>query len=125
MPMRRWKRPLTRWEGGPEGELSELFLQVAGRIREQQGEAFVQIWKNEIEGLGEESALTKKDRQMLAGMGEHLGFMDRDMQERNLLLFLEQLDLEIQGLREHKQERSRLYTSLGVMGGLFLAILLS
>lgn len=108
-----------------EGELSELFLQVAGRIREQQGEAFVQIWKNEIEGLGEESALTKKDRQMLAGMGEHLGFMDRDMQERNLLLFLEQLDLEIQGLREHKQERSRLYTSLGVMGGLFLAILLS
>lgn len=98
---------------------------MAGRIREQQGEAFVQIWKNEIEGLGEESALTKKDRQMLAGMGEHLGFMDRDMQERNLLLFLEQLDLEIQGLREHKQERSRLYTSLGVMGGLFLAILLS
>lgn len=74
-----------------EGELSELFLQVAGRIREQQGEAFVQIWKNEIEGLGEESALTKKDRQMLAGMGEHLGFMDRDMQERNLLLFLDSL----------------------------------
>lgn len=107
-----------------EGALSELFYRVAGRIREQQGEPFVQIWKEEIDGLGPE-ALTQKDRLALAGMGEHLGFMDRDMQERNLLLFLEQLDLEIQGLRAHKQERTRLYTSLGVMGGLFLAILLS
>lgn len=108
-----------------KGEMAELFLRVAKRIREQQGEPFAQIWSDEIENLGQESSLVKKDRQLFAGMGEHLGFMDRDMQERNLLLFLEQLDLEIQGLREHKQERSRLYTSLGVMGGLFLSILLS
>lgn len=108
-----------------EGAMSTLFSQVAERIREQEGEPFVQIWKEEIGSLGSEPALTEKDRQTLSGMGEQLGFMDRDMQERNLLLYLEQLDLEIQGLREHKQERSRLYTSLGVMSGLFLAILLS
>lgn len=108
-----------------EGALPELFLNVAGRIREQQGEPFVQIWKDEIAALGPEPALTEPDRLMLGGMGEHLGFLDRDMQERNLLLFLEQLDLVIEGLRVHKQERSRLYTSLGVMSGLFLAILLS
>lgn len=111
--------------GRTEGAMSGLFSQVAERIREQEGEPFVQIWKEEIGRLGQEPALTEKDRQTLSGMGEQLGFMDRDMQERNLLLYLEQLDLEIQGLREHKQERSRLYTSLGVMGGLFLAILLS
>lgn len=108
-----------------EGALSELFLRVSGRIREQQGEPFIQIWKEEIGSLGKETALTEKDRQTLSGMGEHLGFMDRDMQERNLLLYLEQLDLEIEGIRQHKQERTRLYTSLGVMSGLFLAILLS
>lgn len=50
--------------------------------------------------------------------------MDRDMQERNLLLYLEQLDLSIEQMRAHKQERCRLYTSLGVMSGMFLAILL-
>lgn len=108
-----------------EGAAAALFSKVAERIREQEGEPFIQIWKEEIAGLGPGPALTGKDRQTLSGMGEHLGFMDRDMQERNLLLYLEQLDLEIQNLREHKQERSRLYTSLGVMGGLFLAILLS
>ena len=56
--------------------------------------------------------------------GEHLGFLDRETQERTLLLYLEQVDTELLVLREHKQERCRLYTSLGVMGGLFLAVIL-
>lgn len=110
-----------------EGVLSELFLKVAERIDGQQGESFAQIWQEEIELLGKPGvslALSKTDRQTLKTLGEHLGFLDRDMQERNLLLYLEQLDMRIQQLREHKQERCRLYTSLGIMGGLFLTILL-
>lgn len=196
-----------------EGALSGLFLRVAKRIDEQQGESFYQIWQEEIERLdkpgargsgdagrgrgntgqergdagrgrgnagqesgnaGQESgnarrergdagrgsrdagqeigdsgqngdagqgdreargdewemkhggslALAKSDRQVLKSLGEHLGFLDRDMQERNLLLYLEQLDMRIGQMREHKQERCRLYTSLGIMGGLFLTILL-
>lgn len=107
-----------------EGRLAELFVQVAERIGEQNGETFCSIWKSEVEMLGTEPALSKEDRQSLAALGEHLGFLDREMQERNLLLYLEQLDLRIQQMREHKQERCRLYTSLGVMSGLFLTILL-
>lgn len=70
------------------------------------------------------TALSKSDRQMLESLGEHLGFLDRETQERTLLLYLEQVDSELLVLREHKQERCRLYTSLGVMGGLFLAVIL-
>lgn len=110
-----------------EGPLSELFLRVAGRIDGQQGETFRQIWKEEVEapvGPGMGLAMSKGDKETLRSLGEHLGFLDRDMQERNLLLYLEQLDMRIGQMRDHKQERCRLYTSLGVMGGLFLAILL-
>lgn len=153
-----------------EGRLAELFVRVAERIGEQEGETFCSIWKQEVEALGTDTgrpetgrpdtgrpetgrpeagrletgrpdagrpdseaggvwrelglALTKEDRQSLAALGEHLGFLDRDMQERNLLLYLEQLDLGIGQMREHRQDRCRLYTSLGVMSGLFLAILL-
>ena len=70
------------------------------------------------------TALSKSDRQTLENLGEHLGFLDRETQERTLLLYLEQVDTELQVLREHRQERCRLYTSLGVMGGLFLAVIL-
>lgn len=108
-----------------EGCLSELFLQAAERIRAQPEESFAQLWAGIVADIGSEEPLAKADRQSLAAMGEHLGFLDREMQERNLLLYLEQLDLTIQELREHRQERCRLYSSLGVMGGLFLVILLS
>lgn len=110
-----------------EGALSDLFIRVAERIDGQQGESFSQIWQEEVSQPGKPGGgldMSKADRQTLKSLGEHLGFLDRDMQERNLLLYLEQLDMRIQQMREHKQERCRLYTSLGIMGGLFLTILL-
>ena len=107
-----------------KGMLADLFMRVSERMEDQQGEPFCQIWKEEVEKMNVEGTLTKEDRQSLAGLGEHLGFMDCEMQERNLLLYLEQLDLVIEELRSHRQERCRLYTSLGVMAGIFLAVLL-
>ncbi len=107
-----------------DGFLSELFLKVSERIQMQEGESFNSLWKEEVGQSAPEAAFSRKDRQFLSAMGEHLGFLDRDMQERNLKLYLEQLDLDIDKLREQKQERGRLYISLGVMGGLFLSIIL-
>lgn len=107
-----------------EGKLGELFSRTADRIDGQQGEPFFQIWKEEVEGLEKETVLTGEDCRSLTALGEHLGYLDRDMQERNLLLFLEQLDLTVQELRGRREERCRLYTSLGVLGGCFLAVLL-
>ena len=106
------------------GVLSEWMIQVSERLLRQQGEPFNQIWKEEVDRLDADTALTKTDRQSLAALGEHLGFLDSEMQERNLLLYLEQLDLVIGELRSHRQERCRLYTSLGVLSGMFLAVLL-
>ena len=107
-----------------EGSLSELFLQVAERMERQQGEPFCQIWKEETKKFAGVGLMTKADRQSLESLGEHLGFLDKEMQEKNLLLYLEQLDMTIEEMRSCQKERCRLYGSLGVMGGLFLAVLL-
>ncbi len=107
-----------------EGVLSSFFLQVAERAEGRQGDRFVQIWKEEVDKLAPQTVFSREDRQSLASMGEHLGFLDREMQERNLILYLEQLDMTIDELRLHKRDRCRVYASLGVMGGMFLAILL-
>lgn len=106
------------------GEIGTLFACVSERLMGQQGEPFYTIWQEEIDKLPGEVCLSKEDRQNLKGLGEHLGYLDKEMQERTLLLYLEQLDLTIDYLREHKQEKSRLYTSLGIMGGLFLTIIM-
>ena len=122
------KSPLTEAfertgrKGG--GEMGALFEGVSVRLSGQQGEPFYTIWQEEIDRLPKEVCLSKEDKQNLKGLGEHLGYLDMDMQERNILLYLEQLDITIDYLRQHKQEKSRLYTSLGIMGGLFLTVIM-
>ena len=106
------------------GSLSEFFRAVADRIEMQEGEAFFEIWKEEVDRIKPEVPLDKKDRRELLAFGEHLGYLDRDMQERTILLYLEQLDLVIEDGRANQKDKSRLYTSLGIMGGLFLVIIL-
>ena len=46
------------------------------------------------------------------------------LQERTLGLYLEQLDISIEYLRTNQREKCRLYTSLGIMGGMFLVIVM-
>lgn len=106
------------------GSFGEFFKQVSDRIGEQSGEIFFTMWKEEVDKLDQSLPVTSKDREQLKAFGEHLGYLDCDMQERTILLYLEQLEDTIAYLKEHVREKSRLYTSLGVMGGLFLMIIL-
>lgn len=113
-----------RRSGGPAGQ---LFIRAAGRICCQEGESLQEIWDQETKRMAAETRnlpFTKEDLEQLAALGEHLGYLDLDMQERTLLLYLEQLDLSIEYLQRHRQEKCRLYTSLGVMGGIFLVIVM-
>lgn len=107
--------------------LGRLFTAAAEGICRQEGESLQEIWRREVEVLSSPALrlpLTPEDIKQLTGLGEHLGYLDVDMQERTLKLYLEQLDLSIGYLRENQKEKCRLYTSLGIMGGMFLVIIM-
>ena len=109
------------------GELGRFFEKAAEGIRRNAGESLYEIWSEAMEALGKgerETALTGEDLLQLKGLGRNLGYLDVDMQERTLLLYLEQLDLSIEFLRAHGRERCRLYTTLGAAGGMFLVLIL-
>lgn len=121
------KRVGERCEGA-EGSrglsgLPRFFCSVAERIKMQEGEIFSDIWKEELTQL-KDTPLKEEDLAGLKNLGDHLGYLDLTMQERNLLLYLEQLDGQIEYLRMHLKEKTKLYTSLGVMGGLFLTVVM-
>ena len=113
-----------RRSGGP---LGDMFVRASERICTQEGESLQEIWSGEIRTTAagaKKLPLTRADLEQFTALGEHLGYLDVDMQERTLLLYLEQLDLSIEYLQAHRQEKCRLYTSLGVMGGIFLVIVM-
>lgn len=107
-----------------EGILASIFCQTAERIREREGELFYDLWKETIKSHRKEILLTEKECQEFQAFGEHLGYLDLGMQERTIELYLEQLGLSIDYYREHERERTKLCTSLGIMGGLFLSIIM-
>lgn len=109
--------------GEEAAELTGLFLSAAAQIAGRPGESFAQIWRGAVGQMGTDSPLKESDRQSLAGMADHLGFLDRETQERHLLLYLEELDGTIAELKEQKKGTCRLYTSLGIMSGMFLSVL--
>lgn len=109
------------------GPLGGLFTSAAHGICMQEGESLQEIWHREVDALRkapERLPLEPEDLEHLGHLGEHLGYLDVDMQERTLKLYLEQLDLTIDYLRQNQREKCRLYTSLGIMGGMFLVIVM-
>lgn len=107
-----------------EGVLPGLFTRVAERLERQEGTRFFDIWREEIDASAKTLILSEKEIQELKELGEHLGYLDLELQERTIALYLEQLDMAVMFYREHENEQTKLCTSLGVMGGLFLAIVM-
>ena len=109
------------------GFLGRLFTGAAREIAASREETFSKIWEKQVELIKKGSQgeiLDEKDIKQLAGLGGRLGYLDVDMQERTLLLYLEQLELSISRLRGEMRERCRLSTALGMMGSLLLVILM-
>lgn len=96
---------------------------VASRLREYPDKSFQQVFQEEVQKDLKQSALSAKDKEALMQMGAFLGYLDKDMQLRNLELYLQELDREIGATVECIPGKQRLCRSLGILGGLFLVLL--
>lgn len=70
-----------------------------------------------------ENALSAEEKERIAQLGERLGYLDREMQLRQLSLYESEFERMIQKAKETAPAKKKLYHSLGVFGGAMLAIL--
>lgn len=82
------------------------------------------LWQMETLAHFEDTHLSRKDVAELADLGYQLGYMDVVRQEETLKWYGARLEETRKPLAEKLEERRRLCTTLGVMSGIFLAILL-
>lgn len=106
------------------GAAGTLFEQVAKDLKQETGEPFPGIWREWAGKFGKEQHLGAQEREQLLRFGEHLGYLDREMQEKTLLCYLEDLEYSIHLLQKEEPEKCRLFMSLGLMSGLFLAVVM-
>lgn len=67
--------------------------------------------------------MTADDLKSFSQLGEYLGYMDITMQKNTTALYLEELKNEIQQISEEMPVKKKMYQSMGLLGGAFLAIM--
>lgn len=106
-----------------EKEQKEFFEAVVVRLQEKNSSSFYEIWKEECEKRTENGPLSKKDWENLKKLGETLGYLDKKMQLSSLDYYLSMLELDIHDTIEKTKNNCKLYKCLGIMGGIFLVLI--
>ncbi len=101
-----------------EGIWNTWMVTLAQELRMRQEGTFQEIWEQSIERCLKDTALKKEDREELLRLGTCLGCTE------SIDLYLAQLECRIQKTREENCTQKKLYQSMGVLGGIFLVIML-
>lgn len=104
--------------------LASFLRHVSERIEDRGGEDLRTIWEKEGASVMRIFSFDEKEREEFIRLGEKLGYLNRDMQEKTLDRYQAFLRKKREGLEEEQKERTKLYRTLGILGGLFLIILL-
>lgn len=107
-----------------DGVFERFFRTVSKQMNRLTGKPLSEIWEKAIKEILMDSYLTKLDKEHLIKLGDNLGYLDQQMQIKTIDLYLEQMQLEIDQTTKTLKEKTRLYNTLGVLGGIFITIVL-
>lgn len=107
-----------------DGKAGKLFLVAGERLEANPECPFGSIWEAVLEEQGIRPMLGTEEWELMCRFGNSIGYLDLEMQQKTLALYLEELERAIEQLRREEPEKKRLCWGLGILGGLFLAVVL-
>ena len=105
------------------GRFSEFLHMIFEKMEKRQEEDPGKIVRQCAEMYLRELQLSAEEQEQIAQLGERLGYLDREMQLRQLSLYESEFERMIQMAKEAAPAKKKLYHSLGVFGGAMLTIL--
>jgi len=106
-----------RWVGS-------FFSRFGKMLAANDGETAYQLWGRALNTVGDAAALAEEDLKVIDGFGETLGYVDKQMQQNAIDYAVRYIDETAAGLQVQAEKSKKMYRSLGVIGGLFLAVVL-
>ena len=110
---RRLKSPYMEW-----------FRYMTEAISDRSRVSFSELWQTSVDLHLAGQDLKSKDLEELKDLGTQMGYLDTETQLNVLRLYIEKLEVNIQTVREGLASKKRLSNCLGVMSGIFIAIIL-
>lgn len=105
------------------GKYSEFLSNAAKKMADCPGERFGDLYRSCAQETLADLPLTKEEWELLFSLGGCLGYLDLEMQRKQLEFYEGELIRSIEELRAEMPAKKKVYQSLGMMGGILLAIL--
>lgn len=103
----------------------EWLRKMSGLMESRCGKSLTGIWRESAAEALCGSKLPEKEKQKLGELGALLGDSSLETQIDQLEGYLEQLNGTIRDTRSELRDKKKLYRCLGIIGGMFVAILLA
>lgn len=113
----------SRFSKNP-GTYQKFFFEVSKKMESEDKLPFRQIWEQSANANLKDTCLSGQDIVSLKRLGENLGCLDVAMQLDSINLYSQTLDADIDKLSSISKEKIKLCYSLGIIGSIFLIILL-
>lgn len=110
--------------GREQGEFSDFFASVSERLYAHETESFEQVFCEQLKETFAKSALKRKDIALLEQLSRMCGRMDDTLQVAAIEWYLEQLAQVLKELARENGEKTALFRRMGILGGIFLLVLL-
>lgn len=102
-----------------QGNVGQIFARASNRMKEESaGDA----WENAF--IDVPNNLSKEDVTILANLGRLLGQTDIEGQISEIEVVTQFLDTQLENAKQEKIKNEKMYRTLGIVGGLTIAIIL-
>ncbi|MDO5135842.1 MAG: stage III sporulation protein AB [Eubacteriales bacterium] len=105
------------------GECRSLCLGVSQALLRSEGSSFGRIFRDCAKDSPLRSELSGEEEEGFLSLGERLGYLDLEMQKKQLAMYEQELSRQILLLKGELPGKKKVYQSLGLLGGLLLAVL--
>jgi len=108
-----------------ESIFSEVFITVNEKMLAEKTKDFSQIWKETVdEKLVGNYGLKEKDTEKIKEFGSSISNVDMKSMEKIFEGYVKEIEFDIEEINQDKDNKTRMYRALGVMSGLFVAVLI-
>ena len=107
-----------------EKEYQPFLKNVAKQLETHSEESFAKVWQQAAEKKLKQVIYEPKFYEILKNMGETIGYLDQQMQEKTILLTIEQLDDQIFLMKDQVVKNCKMYRSLGISLSVLIVIIL-
>lgn len=105
-----------------DSRINLLLNGVVDKMNKMDGDSIKQVWKDKSEEIFKETPLKNDDIELIANIGDLVGFLDKQLQIESLDSLIYEFNERVKKLKEQMIERHRIYRLLSIFGGIFVVI---